>query len=306
LLDHVKEILNMPIKPSSHISSLSASVIFAQILVVLFLLIAPFAKAWAEEAPPPRPFPADRPGKASGPITVDQGHLEFESDIINYLHAHPASSSVTTNGYTIADPLIKVGISHDVDVELQMGGYQWYSFKDRSTGVTTHASGFADEVVRTKINLMGNDGSDFAIGIIPYIKLPLASSSLRNSGLSNTSVEGGVIVPTTYNLSNDFVLGFQTEIDANRNADDGNFHTTFVNIPSISHPIPGIDNLVGMLELYSGVTTSKSVDDPNIYTLDLSLAYQLTPQTAFDVETDIGLNRDAPNLQLISGLAWLF
>jgi hypothetical protein len=278
----------------------------------LFLAALFFASALApsiafaddEDAAAVRPFPADRPGKANGPFTVDEGHFAVESDFVNIVNDQWSSDSITTRSVVAGDPLLKWGVRSDTDIELQLGGYQHIAVKDRSTGITTRTDGYGDDVVRLKYNVMGNDGSDVGVAILPYMKLPLATESLRKAGLTNNSIEGGLILPVNINLPHDFSLGYQTEVDANRNTDNNDFHANFVNIALLSHPLPGDKDITATLELFSSVSARKS--SPNIYTLDPSFAYQVLPNLAFDIETDIGLNRDAPDAQMIGGVAWVY
>jgi hypothetical protein len=275
--------------------------------LLAFSLILCAAPAFADEAgQPDRPDPSDRPGKASGPITVEKGHFEVESDFVNYTHDHAVNSSNSTQTYVVADPLLKYGLTENTDIEVQLGGYQWDSVKDRSAGTRQSGRGFGDTTFRVKSNLMGNDGQGLALALLPYVKVPMADQSLRDAGFANNRIEGGLAVPMSYNLPYDFVVGYQAEWAGIKNADDGNYHANIINIASIGHDVPGVKDLGALAEIYSNVTTSKSPNDPNIYTGDFALTYQLTPKTVIDVETDIGLNREAPDLQLISGISYLF
>jgi len=272
-------------------------------LYLLLLAALPFGHARADDSPD-RPFPADRPGKASGPFTVDAGHFDIESDFVNL--TADSNAAAITRGVVFADPLLKAGLTRDIDIELQLGGLQRYDVKDRSGGTKTHTIGYGDETIRLKVNLAGNDGSDFAIALLPSIKIPSATDSLRKAGLANNRIEGGLLVPMNYNLPHDFALGYQAEWDAAKNAGDGDFHANIVNIALLSHPVPRVDNMTATLEFYSNISTSKAVSDLNILTLDPSITYQVSPQLVFDVETDIGLNRGATDLQMIFGITRVF
>lgn len=272
--------------------------------VLTFCLAAP--RVWAADGADnnARPFPSDRPGKANGPFTVDAGHFAVESDFVNFIYDHWANTPTTTQSLTAGDPLLKYGLNSDTDIELQLGGFQHYAVKDRAAGATSRVDGYGDETLRVKHNIAGNDGSDFAVALLPYLKLPTATANLRNAGITNNRIEGGLIVPMNYNLPRDFAAGYETEVDALKNADNGDMHANFVNIASLSHPVPGNKDITATLELYSSISARKS--SPDIYTIDPSLAWQVAPNLAFDVETDIGLNRDAPDLQMICGVAWMY
>ena len=63
-----------------------------------------------------RTFSPDRPTKSNGPLTVDAGRFQYETDLINYLHSN--LGGVSTRTYVALDPTLKVGLTRRVDLEL--------------------------------------------------------------------------------------------------------------------------------------------------------------------------------------------
>ncbi len=241
-----------------------------------------------------RTFSPDRPNKGTGPVTVDAGHFQIETDLFGALY--DATPSTRTRSFYTADPVIKLGLTDHWDVEVSLGGYQDLHVKDRSTGLTSRSSGFGDIMLRTKVNVWGANGGDTALAIVPFVKLPTAAD-----GLGNNQVEGGVSVPYTYSLPWNVTALVMTELDVFKNANDAGKHAGFTNLINLSRPLT--DALSANIEFWSQVQTAHT---PTQFTLDLALAYTLGANTQFDAGTYIGLNKAAPDVVGYLGLSRRF
>jgi len=245
-----------------------------------------------------RNFSPDRPPKADSAYTVDAGHFQYETDLLNYSESN--FGGVTTKLYQAFDPVLKLGLTNWADFEIQFNGYQNLVATENATGaVVAKGSGFGDVFLKSKINLFGNDGGSAALAVIPYVKIPS-----DNLNISNGVVEGGLISPFQLTLPDDFGLTLMTEVDALKNANDSGMHPNFVNLINLNHPVPGIKNLSAAIEFFSSVGTD--VNTPAIYTFDTALIYLLTPNVQLDGGVDFGLNRAAPKLQIFMGLSQRF
>jgi len=245
-----------------------------------------------------RSFSPDRPPKADSATTVDAGHFQYETDLLNYSQTN--FGGVTTRLYQAADPVWKLGLTNWADFELQFNGYQNLVATDNATGTAVaKGSGFGDVFVKSKINLFGNDGGSAALAVIPYVKIPSGTAII-----SNGAVEGGLIAPFQLQLPQDFGLTLMTEVDALKDANDDGRHANFVNLVNLNHPVPGIKNLSAAIEFYSSVGTDPNT--PPVYTLDTALIYLLTPNVQLDAGADFGLNRAAPAVQVFMGLSQRF
>jgi len=245
-----------------------------------------------------RSFSPDRPPKADSAYTVDAGHFQYETDLLNYSQTN--FGGVTTKLYQALDPVLKLGVTNWVDFELQFNGYQNFVATDNATGaVVAKGAGFGDVFVKSKINLFGNDGGSAALAIIPYVEIPSDAPTI-----SNGVVEGGVIAPFQLQLPHDFGLTLMSEVDALKDADDSGRHLNFVDLVNLNHAVPGIKNLSVAIEFFSSVGTDPNT--PPIYTFDTALIYLLTPNVQLDGGVDFGLNRAAPTVQVFVGLSQRF
>lgn len=243
-----------------------------------------------------RTFSPDRPTKSNGPITVDAGRFQYETDLVSYLHSNVGG--VTTRTFVALDPTLKIGLTRRVDLELQFNGYTSTRVSDPDAGFTlSRANGAGDLVVRTKFNLFGNEGGAVALALLPYVKVPTAA---RNLG--NNQVEGGMIVPLSMTLPAGFSLTLMPEIDVLENNNNHGKHVNFTGVVNLGYSIN--KQWTVFAELYSAVGTDAHT--PPVYTADSALAFLLTETVQLDVGVNVGLNRNAPNLQLYTGISQRF
>ena len=248
-----------------------------------------------------RDYNPDRPSKITSPFTIDAGHLDVESDFVNYFRTDV--QGVTDRAFEYLDPTIKLGILSNVDLEMTLNGDEFVrQSKDANPRSTRDLSGFGDVFFRAKVNLLGDDGGDVALAFVPYVKLP--ADDAASLALGDNAVEGGGILTSQIKLPHDFALGLQTEVDMLRGGNDTLLHPNFVNIAMLSHEVPGLKNLTASGEFYSSVSTDRTT--PTILTADFALAYLIKPSTQLDIGANVGLNKDAPDLQLYAGISQRF
>ena len=244
-----------------------------------------------------RKFTPDRPTKGYSVRTIDAGHFELETDLVNY--SYSKYLGIATHSVQGLDPNLKLGVTNWLDFEIQFNGLQSSRSFDSESGATVaHGAGFGDVVLRTKMNLFGNDDGPAGLAVIPYVKLPSSVPVI-----SNGAVEGGLIVPLALRLPQDYLVTLMTEVDALK-ASDGDRYANFVNLVGVSHPLPGVEGANAMVELYSSVGTNRAT--PPIYTLDLGMNFPLDKNTFVDVGLNLGLNKAAPKVQIYTGISARF
>lgn len=245
-----------------------------------------------------RKFAPDRPTKAFSVRTIDAGHFQFETDFVSYTYSNVGG--IGTRSIEALDPVWKLGLTNWADFEIQFNGAQTSSSFDNATSpFAARGNGFGDVFLRTKINLMGNDDGIVGFAVIPYIKLPSGTAII-----SNGAVEGGLIAPLALRLPQDFLVTLMTEVDALKDADDSRRHANFVDLVSVSHPLPGVSgvNLIG--EISSSVGTDRAT--PPVYTFDMGLTYLIVKNLQVDFGLNIGLNKAAPKEQIYTGISARF
>ena len=244
-----------------------------------------------------RKFTPDRPAKGFSVRTIDAGHFEVEMDTISYTYSKYLG--IATHSVQTLDPNFKIGVTNWADVEIQFNGLQSSRSFDAASGATVeNGAGVGDFILRTKMNLIGNDDGPVGLAIIPYVKLPSSAPVI-----SNGVVEGGLIVPLALRLPQDYLVTLMTEVDALKD-DQSHREANFVNLVGVSHPIPGVEGANAVVELFSSVGTDRAA--PPIYTFDLGANYRLDKHTFLDVGLNLGLNNAAPKVQIYTGISVRF
>ncbi|HEX3431532.1 MAG TPA: transporter [Rhizomicrobium sp.] len=277
---------------------------------MIFVLLLPGLPARAQSAdtqnsvfnPVPddglRPFCTDRPTKGTGPCTVDPGHLQVESDIFNATLQN--SDGVVTDTYLYTNPNFRLGITPDMDVELNFSPYVEVVTHDHSTGGRTEDSGFGDMFLRLKTSLIGNGQGPFSAALDPFLKIPTAPL-----GIGNGAVEGGMVVPLQYTLSDVWSLSCVPEIDLLKNRTDDGRHAAGVLALSVTRAISA--EVSASAEFWDNVDFDPS---GSVRQDSFDIAGTWQPPGArdlqFDAGANFGLNRETPGAQLYVGVSHRF
>jgi hypothetical protein len=244
-----------------------------------------------------RKFAPDRPTKGFSVRTIDAGHFEIETDLVNFTTSN--SPGGTTHSLQAFDPTLKLGLTNWMDFEVQFNGLQYTeSFDGTSPFGFQNNAGFGDVFLRAKMNLFGNDSGPVGFALIPYVKLP-SSTPL----ISNGATEGGLIAPLALR-PDDFIVTLMTEVDDLKSAVGNNRYANFVNLVSVSHAVPGIEGVNAMVELFSSVGADSAIAP--IYTLDFGMNFRLSQHVILDVGLNLGLNSAAPKAQIYTGISARF
>jgi hypothetical protein len=243
-----------------------------------------------------RDFNTDRPPKANSPYTVDAGHFQYETDLVNF--ATQATGPISINTLLAPNPTFKVGLTNNIDFEVNAPTVVGVRSYNAATNAASTVWGIDDVFIRAKVNLWGNDGGKSALALIPYVKAPAAPP-----GIGNGAAEGGLIAPLSVSLPDDFTLVFNSEIDALKDSANNGRHANFINLVNISRPV--VKDITLYLELWSDYN-----DDPTQKTTQLSfdtaVAWVVRPNLQVDFGADVGLTNATPNIQVFVGLSQRF
>ncbi len=282
------------------------------LLLTTLTALLPTGLAWAADATPDksqytlfnpvpddqmRAFATDRPTKSFSPYTVDAGHFQYETDLAIWTYDHHNEANTTLSNVALFNTTVKLGLTQNTDFELAFAPVNFTHAKDRATDTGTSTSGIGDVFTRVKFNLLGNDGGNYAVAVVPYVKLPTASSNLGNG-----HIEGGAYIPFVAVLPNDWLLTLLTEVDILQDADLGGTHTNYQNLINIGHPL--MKDVMAYAELYSNLTTDDDGEDQ--YTADFAVTWLVKENLQLDAGVNIGLNEAAPDWQPYIGISQRF
>jgi hypothetical protein len=245
-----------------------------------------------------REFSTDRPGKTHSSTTVDAGHFQLESDFVNHTYDHYSKDGQTTHAYSIATPILKLGVTNWMDIE---GGFALFNktrITDSNGNVSQRGSGFGDFLLGSKINLFGNDGGDQSLALLPFIKFPTASNNIGNG-----VVEYSLNVPYTIALSEPWSITIEPALGYLKNYSDNGLHGDYSFLVNLNRPI-FIKTLTAALEFASEFSADRNI--PSRYTVDPSLQWVVSPGVQLDVGMYIGLNKAAPDYISYSGISFRY
>jgi hypothetical protein len=245
-----------------------------------------------------REMSADRPDKTDSPFTVDAGHFQLEMDFANLTYNRPNSErgNVRFTAVEAAPMDLKVGLLNDLDFELLYTSYRWEKTDDRDAGTVDRRSGFDGITPRLKLNVVGNDGGFFALGLIPFVRLPLGQGRLGSD-----SVEGGLVIPYAFDIPG-WDVGLQTAVQFNRNEVGNRYHTEIENSVSVGHRIIGKLSLAA--EFFGSVSTETGAGW--VGTFDTWLTYQVNDNLRFDGGIFIGVTPAADDWHPFVGMTRRF
>lgn len=259
------------------------------VIAALIGMSAPPAAAAGEE-----PICADRPGLATPTCTVPAGMVQVETTLVDW--TRDRSGGARSDEIRIGDTALKLGLSDRLHVEFLVSPYARVSVRDGA--VRERASGFGDLGVAAKYRLTRDD-APVQVAVRPFVKIPTAKRPL-----GNREVEGGLIVPIEYALpGSPLSLTLGPQLDVNADGDGSGHHLATAQVIGVGLPLSSRLSVTAELWGYWDFDPAGTVRQ---YALGGSAAYLLTNDVQLDAGVNLGLNRDTPDLQVYSGIAFRF
>jgi len=237
---------------------------------------------------------ADRPGKTTSPCTVPAGHFQLETAFADYtLQKSPGERDTLL---TLGETTIKYGVGGRTDIEIDIT--PWARGTSRAAGHTQTVSGVGDTNLIVKHEFTSSD-APLQISAYPFVKIPTARKPAGNG-----KVEGGLVIPIQYSIGDSpFSITGSPELDLLANASGHGHHVAMVQAVSFGWQATKALNLSA--EVFhqwdwdpSGTTQQSS--------FDLAAAYVARRDLQFDGGVNIGLDRNAPDVELYVGIAKQF
>lgn len=239
-----------------------------------------------------REMSTDRPDKTESPFTIDAGHVQIESDLINWTRNRGGGADF--DALDIGGMNFRLGLTNALEIGAVITAY--HHEETRIGGQKFTDEGFGDVTLRMKYNFWGNDGGKTALGIMPFITLPAASGDF---GVSEE--EYGVIIPLSVSLGDRWGLGLMTEIDY-VNSDDGGKEVVLVNSITVGHDLT---DAVGVyVEFFSEIPVENSRDWVGF--TSVGFTYALTDNVQLDTGINFGVTDAADDLNPFLGISVRF
>lgn len=252
---------------------------------LLLVMLASLAHA----ADAPAPICTDRPTKSTGTCTADAGHLQVETDLVDYVHSRIDGARV--DAWSALNPTLKYGVGERTDLEINIALYN----SVQATG-SPAARGAGDAWLKLKRRFVL--GPTLEVGLMPVLKAPTAARSIGNGAW-----EGGLLVPVIAQLAADWSLNLSPELDVAANADGRGHHVATAQLVNLGRPV-GHDVTLS-LELW-GASDWDPAGRHRQASFDVGAAWLSSPALQFDGGVNWGLNRATPSLQAYLGVSQRF
>ncbi|RYY37734.1 MAG: transporter [Sphingobacteriaceae bacterium] len=227
-----------------------------------------------------REFETDRPTIIESPLTVDAGHIMYETDIVRF--NHQKTEDADTKQWLVNNANIKLGITNTTDVQLFIQSYGIQKDKETIIGNKHISQGFGDIQLRIKQNIIGNDKGNFALAVLPYVKFP------TNNYADNKAYEGGVIIPMEVKLPGEWKLELQVEGDRLKDEQDDGYHNELMQGAGLSHKIGK------SLEAFAETYYTYNFKQHHIYNfMNAELQYEVTDNFLIDGGVYYGIQKHA-------------
>lgn len=250
-----------------------------------------------------RDMDTDRPDKTNTPHTIDPGHLQIETGIVDYMYDrdqyHGANSRFDL--WDLGQFNFRLGVLNNLELNAVINSYDFFRDTDFIANHSTRQNGLGDFILGGKLNLWGEDSGDklwaTALGIQPEFKFPTARQNIGNG-----HAELDVGTPFLMNLPKGLHLGLETTVSWERNFENSGDVTGWQNSASIDRVFFG--NVDFYLEYWAHV--SNEHHQGTTQTIDLGTLVQITDNLVLDTGVNFGLNKASPNVEMTSGFSVRF
>ncbi len=236
-----------------------------------------------------RELETDRPDATESPVTVDKGHFQLESSFFSF--SRDDFERTRTETWGVGESNVKYGIADNMDLQLVFTPYVRETTE--TGGVKTTAEDASDLTIRLKYNVWGNDDGATAFGLMPVVKIPTQTE------VSNGRWEGGLIAPFSWRAGERWGVGLQGQIDRVYDPDDNDMDWEFSHTAVVGFDLT---DSFGIYLEYLGIAGDRPYDS----FFSGGVTYGLSEWIQLDAGTLIGLNDEAEDVTLFTGISWKF
>lgn len=241
-----------------------------------------------------REFNPDRPGQSHDPTTINGGHAAVEIGGFEHVFDPRGPSATTTRNYIYANTNLRLGLTDSVEFQV---GAPLSNLYRMSGDEVARGKGIGDTTLGIKANLLGNDGGEHQLAILPTIKLPTSAAMIGNG-----FVEANFALPYNYNFTRDLALTLEPSVALLRNTPNTRYRDGL-------GFIAGLDQRIGRVVIASvevAVQASTERKQATTWSVSPSLAYFLTKNLQLDVGVTLGLNKATPRYDPSLGVSARF
>jgi hypothetical protein len=239
---------------------------------------------------------AERPGLDTPACTVDPGHLQIEVGVGDWtLDKQPGSR---TDTIVAGDISARYGVGDSTEIRLGWTSYGHSRTRDTATGAVDRLSGTGDVTIGLKQNLFSPSGDGFSLALLPSVSLPTGKS-----GIGAGDWGAGLLIPVSYDLTEQLTLEMTPEIDAAVDGDGKGRHAAYGSAAGLGVKL----SEKWSMSVEGQVIRDRDPDGHSTQALaGAYLAWQPKDRIQFDAGAQAGLNRATPDVELYFGISEKF
>ena len=245
--------------------------------------------AFAQE----RDFCAERPGQTTPPCTLAPGGVMIETAAAGWTVTR--DSSQRSDQITLGTSLLRIGLTSRLEAQAGWTPFGIEHVRDRLSGRSSNRSGTGDVTLGLIYGLAGANGP---IAIQTFISLPTGGSAIGAGDWG-----AGARLPIAFSIGSKLQVSLTPEVDAAVNASGNGRHLAYGGAAGMGLP------LNAKVSLGADVAVFRDEDPEGAATHEtggLSVAWQESANTQFDVGGIFGLNRFSSDVGLYFGIAHRF
>lgn len=243
-----------------------------------------------------RPMSTERPSKTDSALTLDAGRFQIETSLLSYTR-NDNNGVKSTISAPLATTTLRLGLTEKIDAEVIFDAYRNLRVEDSGAGTDQHFDGYGDTVLRVKYNFFGNDGSKYALAILPYVKIPT-----NGGNLANDDVEGGIELPFNVNFDQGYSISGMTVVAVLKDSDDRDYSPSYINAIVLGKTFT--DRIAAYGEFYTQRYTDENARWAN--SLDFGVIYSVNDRLHVDTGVNFGVSDASDDVNLFLGGAYRF
>lgn len=227
---------------------------------------------------------SDRPGFTDSPLAAKPGKFRIEATAFGLTH------NEHEQGQAFGNAFLNAGIMKNTEFQLGFGGFL------KRPGTDGNESGMSDAILRLKYNVLGNEGGNKGIAILPYVILPTGKK-----GIGSDKVAMGINFPLSFGLNENMSLGVMPMWLHEANEERPGLHHNFELATVLGFKV--LEELVLFIQALNKASTETGSGWQALY--GGGAAYTLGSDWQFDLEVNSGITGQDENLLLTTGLTYI-
>lgn len=241
---------------------------------------------------------SDRPGLNTPACTVDPNHIQIEMGLGDWTLDRQADQR--NDLVEAGDILLRYGVTPTTEIRFGWTAFGYSRSRDTMSGEIEKVSGIGDVTLGVKQNLRhpAEGKMGLAVALLPYVTLPTGHNEIGAGDWG-----AGLIIPTSYKISDVVSLELTPKIDAAVDEDGSGRHLAYGTAMGMQVHLTKTIRLTPELQITRD-------DDPqqHVTMSRAALSFDIQPvkMLQIDLQAIAGLNDDTPDVELAFGVTRKF